>query len=65
MYANPVQVTLSSTMGADAQGNQKKYIRLKVYKDRIEQTISKEKIEFENALNTPMNAMPGSNRGVD
>lgn len=35
------------------RGGKKKYIRLKVYKDRIEQTISDEKIEFENAMGGP------------
>ena len=44
----------------NARGGKKKYIRLKVYKDRIEQTISDEKIEFENENGSlPMN-MPGS-----
>ena len=43
MYANP-----------DGRGGKKKYIRLRVYKDRIEQTISKEKIKFENDLGNPM-----------
>ena len=49
MYANP-----------DGRGGKKKYIRLKVYKDRIEQTISKEKIQFENDMGNPMTSMPGS-----
>jgi hypothetical protein len=31
-----------------SSGGKKKYIKLKVYRDRIEQTISNEKIEFEN-----------------
>ena len=35
------------------RGGKKKYIRLKVLKDRIEQTISDEKIEFENAMGGP------------
>ena len=30
------------------RGGKKKYIKLKVYKDRIDQTISNEKIEFDN-----------------
>jgi len=48
-YANPTK-----------RGGKKKYIRLKVYKDRIEQTISDEKIEFDNENGSmPMN-MPGS-----
>ena len=33
----------------NSRGGKKKYIRLKVYKDRIEQTVSDEKIEFEGA----------------
>ena len=49
MYANP-----------DGRGGKKKYIRLRVFKDRIEQTISKEKIEFENNLGNPMGSAPGS-----
>lgn len=32
----------------DGKGGKKKYIQLKVYKDRIEQLVSNEKIEFEN-----------------
>ena len=42
-------------------GGKKKYIRLKVYKDRIEQTISDEKIEFDNDewQGCPMH-MPGA-----
>ena len=41
------------------RGGKKKFIRLKVYKDRIEQTISNEKIEFDDASGSmPMN-MPG------
>ena len=48
-YANPTK-----------RGGKKKYIRLKVYKDRIEQTVSDEKIEFDNENGSmPMN-MPGS-----
>ena len=35
------------------RGGKKKYIRLKVFKDRIEQTISDEKIEFENSMGGP------------
>lgn len=35
------------------RGGKKKYIKLKVYKDRIEQTLSNEKIEFED-----LNGMP-------
>ncbi len=35
------------------RGGKKKYIRLKVFKDRIEQTVSDEKIEFENAMGGP------------
>ena len=57
-------VKQSASIGAyentDSRGGRKKFIRLKVYKDRIEQTISDEKIEFENESGTmPMN-MAGS-----
>jgi hypothetical protein len=50
----------SNTLGTYAQpgtrGGKKKYIRLKVYKDRIEQTISDEKIEFDDEnVTMPMN----------
>ena len=43
----------------DKRGGKKKYIRLKVYKDRIEQTISDEKIEFENDMGQMPLTMPG------
>ena len=38
----------------DKRGGKKKYIKLKVFRDRIEQTISDEKLEFEtnNAATT-------------
>ena len=32
----------------DARGGKKKYIKMKVFRDRIEQTISNERIEFDN-----------------
>ncbi len=52
--------TMSMYQNPNARGGKKKYIRLKVYKDRIEQTISDEKIEFDNENGSmPMN-MPGS-----
>ena len=35
------------------RGGRKKYIKLKVYKDRIEQTISNEKINFEDSSSMP------------
>ena len=37
--------------GNDGRGGKKKYIKLKVFRDRIEQTISDEKLEFEDAGN--------------
>ena len=37
----------------------KKYIRLNVFRDRIEQTISDEKIEFDNAMGQQPLTMPG------
>ena len=42
----------------DPRGGKKKYIRLKVYKDRIEQTISDEKIDFDNQMQQ-MNNLAG------
>ncbi len=44
----------------NGRGGKKKYIRLKVFKDRIEQTISNEKIEFENEQGSIQATMPGS-----
>jgi len=51
-----------STYGAAPQrGGRKKYIRLSVFKDRIEQTISDEKIEFDDkGTGFPSQAKPGS-----
>ena len=43
----------------DGRGGKKKWIQLKVYKDRIEQTISDEKIEFENEMAADLFKMPG------
>ena len=43
----------------DGRGGKKKWIQLKVYKDRIEQTISDEKIEFENEMGADVFKMPG------
>ena len=43
----------------DERGGRKKWIRLKVFKDRIEQTISDEKINFEGHMNQGLQAMPG------
>ena len=52
--------TLDAYSNTTSRGGKKKHIRLKVYKDRIEQTISDEKIEFDNENGSlPMN-MPGS-----
>ena len=42
------------------RGGKKKYIKLNVFKDRIEQTISDEKIEFENNMGQSSIAMPGN-----
>ena len=57
-------VKQSDTLGAydnsTKRGGKKKYIRLKVYKDRIEQTISDEKIEFDNEDGKMPMSMPGS-----
>ena len=39
---------VDSMSSQDGRGGKKKYIRLKVYKDKIEQLISSEKIEFDD-----------------
>jgi hypothetical protein len=44
----------------DGRGGKKKWIQLKVYKDRIEQTISDEKIEFDNQNGMMPFKMPGT-----
>ncbi|MFZ8904757.1 MAG: hypothetical protein ACO20I_12550 [bacterium] len=41
------------------RGGRKKYIKLKVRKDTIEQTISSEKIEFEDNIGIPTLSQPG------
>ena len=43
----------------NGRGGKQKFIRLKVFKDRIEQTISNEKLEFENEMGTPLMTQPG------
>ena len=43
----------------DGRGGKKKFIKLQVFKDRIIQTISDEKIEFENQMGGPQMASPG------
>ena len=44
---------------ANGQSGKKKWIQLKVYKDRIEQTISDEKIEFSNNMGSMPFKTPG------
>ncbi len=44
---------------ANGNDGKKKWIQLKVYKDRIEQTISDEKIEFSNQMGAMPFKMPG------
>ena len=51
--------TLDAYPTQDGRGGKKKWIQLKVYKDRIEQTISDEKIDFENEMGANMLKMPG------
>jgi len=46
------------------RGGRKKYIRLKVYKDRIEQQISNEKLEFEQASGMPTMSQAGETSTV-
>ena len=48
----------------NGKGGKKKYIRLKVFKDRIEQTISNEKIDFDNEDRQMLATMPGSTETV-
>ena len=50
IYSFNVQETRGADMYPEqnARGGKKKYIRLRVFKDRIEQTVSDEKIDFEN-----------------
>ena len=48
----------------NGKGGKKKYIRLKVFKDRIEQTISNEKIDFDNEDRQMLATMPGATETV-
>ena len=61
VYSFNVQGGRSMDMFPDqnSRGGKKKYIRLNVFKDRIEQTISDEKIDFENSLGGPNMTLPG------
>ena len=52
--------TLDAFAQSNGRGGKKKFIRLKVYKDRIEQTISNEKIEFEDDASMLPLHLPGS-----
>ena len=56
IYHFNVQKTsaLDAYPNPNGKGGKKKWIQLKVYKDRIEQTISDEKIEFENEMGTAL-----------
>ena len=62
IYSFNVQQTnvLDAYQHQNERGGKKKWIQLKVYKDRIEQTISDEKIEFENSMGQMPFKMPGS-----
>ena len=51
--------TLSSYPNVAGKDGKKKYIQLKVYKDRIEQTISDEKIEFADQMTALPYKTPG------
>ena len=51
--------TIDMFSNSNGRGGKKKYIKLQVFKDRIEQTVSDEKIEFESALGGPVMSMPG------
>ena len=56
---------LDNYVRQDGKGGKKKYIRLKVFRDRIEQTISNEKIEFENDMGSQLMTMPGATETFD
>ena len=62
IYSFNVQQTnvLDAYPNPNGRGGKKKWIQLKVYKDRIEQTISDEKIEFENQMGVMPFKMPGA-----
>jgi hypothetical protein len=61
IYSFSVQEPLGfdSFATQDGRGGKKKYIKLKVFRDRIEQTISSEKITFENDMGGQIMNMPG------
>ena len=48
----------------DGKGGKRKYIRLKVFKDRIEQTVSNERIDFDQEDRQMIGAMPGTTETV-
>ena len=50
---------LSAMPAMNGKSGKKKWIQLKVYKDRIEQTISDEKIEFSDEMSSLQYKMPG------
>ena len=66
IYSFNVQQTnvLDAYPNPDGRGGKKKWIQLKVYKDRIEQTISDEKIEFDNQGGMMPFKMPGATETV-
>jgi hypothetical protein len=66
IYSFNVQQTnvLDTYPNSSQRGGKKKWIQLKVYKDRIEQTISDEKIEFENQGGMMPFKMPGATETV-
>ena len=53
------EMEIFPTTDPSSRGGKKKYIRLKVFKDRIEQTISDEKIEFENSMGSAVMSQQG------
>ena len=61
IYSFSVQETntIDTYLQQDGKGGKKKYIRLKVFRDRIEQTISNEKIEFDNQMGAQLQNMMG------
>ncbi len=64
-FAVKQSAALGAYDNATTRGGKKKYIRLKVYKDRIEQTVSDEKIEFDNENGSLPANMPGATETLE
>ena len=60
VYSFNVKGRSQMEMMPSADGKKKKYIRLRVFKDKIEQTVSNEKIEFEDLTAFSAAVQPGT-----